>query len=116
MCQPISFDASFVKIGVINNLFQMLCQFPTFPIIFQAISATQVMTDRFCIHHDEQEQFNFYGKDVLDCCTACGQGCRGGYPSKAFEYWIRKGLSDRGTSRVQKDFLFYFVLIVKIHC
>jgi len=30
------------------------------------------------------------------CCSSCGDGCDGGYPSAAWQYWVSSGLVEEG--------------------
>ncbi|XP_055613395.1 cathepsin B-like [Uranotaenia lowii] len=61
-----------------------------------AISATSAMTDRWCIHSQDHETFEFGSIDVLSCCTECGDGCEGGYLPQTWSYWVRRGISSGG--------------------
>jgi len=58
------------------------------------------MTDRYCIENQGRNIHHFAAKDLLNCCIYCGNGCYGGYPSKAFEYAQHDGLAEQGTNGV----------------
>jgi len=60
-----------------------------------AFAATEAMTDRYCIATGGQ-QFHFSAENLVSCCSTCGAGCNGGYPSVAWHYWVRKGLVSGG--------------------
>jgi len=60
-----------------------------------AISAAEMMSDRHCIHKDG-ELFHFSTADINSCCENCGDGCNGGYPSAAMNYWKREGVVSGG--------------------
>ncbi|XP_065074767.1 cathepsin B-like [Ochlerotatus camptorhynchus] len=61
-----------------------------------AVSAASTMTDRWCIRSKGKEHFLFGAMDLLTCCLSCGQGCRGGVPGPAWNFWVEKGLSSGG--------------------
>jgi len=60
-----------------------------------AFAATEAMTDRYCIAHKGQK-FHFAAENLLSCCSECGDGCNGGFPSAAWEYWVTTGLVSGG--------------------
>lgn len=61
-----------------------------------AFSATEVMSDRICIQaakkFNKVDNTRISSEDLLTCCTSCGDGCDGGWPQKAFEYYNSTGL------------------------
>ncbi|EFA09153.1 cathepsin B precursor [Tribolium castaneum] len=61
-----------------------------------AFGSVEVMTDRLCIASKGKTKFEFSADDLLACCTACGKGCDGGAPYRAFEYWVAKGIVSGG--------------------
>ncbi|XP_050293403.1 cathepsin B [Anthonomus grandis grandis] len=61
-----------------------------------AFGAVEVMSDRICIHSKAQTHFRFSANDLVSCCYTCGNGCNGGYPGSAFQYWVRKGIVSGG--------------------
>jgi len=67
-----------------------------------AVSASEVATDRHCISSNAQNVPEISSEDLLECCSACGYGCQGGYPIRAMEYWQSTGIvtgGDYGTGR-----------------
>ncbi|XP_029711334.1 cathepsin B-like [Aedes albopictus] len=64
-----------------------------------AISAASAMSDRWCIKSKGKEQFSFGAADMLACCHACGDGCKGGYLGPAWQYWVNQGVSSGGPFR-----------------
>lgn len=64
-------------------------------VILQAFAATEAMTDRYCIAHKGQ-QFRFSAENLVSCCDECGNGCNGGFPSAAWEYWVESGIVSGG--------------------
>jgi cathepsin B len=59
-----------------------------------AISSVEVFTDRHCIDTGEVPELST--EDVLSCCSGCGMGCNGGWPSAAFDYWRSSGVVTGG--------------------
>ena len=50
-----------------------------------AFGGAETMSDRLCIH-----------SNLTSCCTSCGNGCFGGYPSATFSYWKSHGIPSGG--------------------
>jgi cathepsin B len=67
-----------------------------------AFAATEVMTDRLCIATNGKVEFMFSPEDLMTCCTACGDGCDGGWPSKSFDYWMSSGIVSGGDYQSQQ--------------
>ncbi|KAL7638747.1 UNVERIFIED_CONTAM: hypothetical protein RMT77_010280 [Armadillidium vulgare] len=61
-----------------------------------AISSVEVMSDRTCIHSEGKKNFHYSTEDLMTCCYTCGNGCFGGLPGVAFDYWVNKGLVSGG--------------------
>ncbi|KAI5058902.1 hypothetical protein GOP47_0027072 [Adiantum capillus-veneris] len=56
-----------------------------------AFGAAEALSDRFCIHYNESVVLS--ENDLLSCCGfECGGGCNGGYPLRAWEYFVRSGV------------------------
>jgi cathepsin B len=56
-----------------------------------AFGAVESLTDRFCIHMNESVSLS--ENDLLACCGfECGDGCEGGYPIRAWQYFKRTGV------------------------
>ena len=74
-----------------------------------AFGAVEAMSDRICIQSGQTDQTRVSAQNLLTCCTGCGFGCDGGYPSSAWSYWKRNGLCTGGlygdTSTCQPYFL-----------
>jgi len=60
-----------------------------------AFGAVEAMTDRNCIHLNKPNLYLSSG-DMAFCCDDCGDGCNGGYPSAAWQYWVDTGLVEEG--------------------
>ncbi|KAK0602095.1 hypothetical protein LWI29_030284 [Acer saccharum] len=57
-----------------------------------AFGAVESLSDRFCIHFGTNISLSV--NDLLACCGfLCGDGCDGGYPINAWQYFKRHGLS-----------------------
>ncbi|KAH7706698.1 cathepsin B1 isotype 4 precursor [Aphelenchoides avenae] len=61
-----------------------------------AYSSTSAMSDRICIASNATTKVLLSADDLTTCCTDCQsvshQCSQGGYPSKAFKYWISNGI------------------------
>jgi len=55
-----------------------------------AFGAVEAMSDRYCIHNNVILEIS--AQDMNSCCTSCGMGCGGGYPSSAWQYWQATGV------------------------
>jgi len=53
-----------------------------------AFGCVEAATDRLCIQTQGKNMTHFSAEDVLSCCSTCGSGCNGGYPSQAWS-WLR---------------------------
>jgi len=61
-----------------------------------AVSSAEVATDRHCIASNGHNTPEVSSEDLLECCTACGYGCQGGWPIKAMQYWQTTGIVTGG--------------------
>ncbi|KAK9887121.1 hypothetical protein WA026_020569 [Henosepilachna vigintioctopunctata] len=62
-----------------------------------AFGAVEAMSDRICIHSGGKSQTSVSANDLLTCCGwSCGEGCDGGYPSSAWNYWVQHGITSGG--------------------
>jgi len=59
-----------------------------------AVAAAGAISDRICIHKDEQTMVS--AEELMDCCYTCGDGCNGGYPLQAWQYYHYSGLVSGG--------------------
>ena len=58
--------------------------------VFGAVTA---MSDRICIASNQTRQDRLSSEDLLSCCgSSCGDGCNGGYPAGAWQYWVDNGI------------------------
>lgn len=56
-----------------------------------AVAAASAMSDRYCTT-GPQKVLRLSDRDMLSCCWYCGNGCSGGNPSMAWNYWVSTGL------------------------
>ncbi|XP_067667062.1 cathepsin B-like [Haliotis asinina] len=61
-----------------------------------AFGAVEAMTDRICIFSNGTKNFHISAEDLLTCCTSCGDGCNGGFPSAAWNYFGDTGIVTGG--------------------
>ncbi|GBN16180.1 Cathepsin B [Araneus ventricosus] len=61
-----------------------------------AFGAVEAMSDRHCIHSNGKVNVEISAEDLLTCCDSCGDGCNGGRPGSAWEYWVNEGLVTGG--------------------
>ncbi|XP_072371602.1 cathepsin B-like [Scyliorhinus torazame] len=62
-----------------------------------AFGAVEAMSDRICIQSQGKVNVEISAEDLLSCCKAdCGNGCDGGYPAGAWEFWTNHGLVSGG--------------------
>ncbi|RWR94161.1 cathepsin B-like protein [Cinnamomum micranthum f. kanehirae] len=56
-----------------------------------AFGAVESLSDRFCVHFGMNISLSV--NDVLSCCGfMCGDGCDGGYPIRAWQYFVHHGV------------------------
>ena len=61
-----------------------------------AFAAVEVMSDRLCIHSGGKLQTRVSAGYLTSCCSSCGDGCFGGYPSATFSFWKSNGIPSGG--------------------
>ncbi|XP_053208243.1 cathepsin B-like [Panonychus citri] len=61
-----------------------------------AFSSVEAMSDRTCIGTNGRTKVQLSSEDLLTCCTDCGDGCNGGYPEAAYQYWVNSGIVTGG--------------------
>lgn len=61
-----------------------------------AFGAAEAMSDRICIASGGKLQVEVSAEDLLTCCSGCGSGCNGGFPSAAWSYYKSHGLVSGG--------------------
>lgn len=61
-----------------------------------AFGAAEAASDRLCISTNGSFTAPLSAEDLLSCCTDCGQGCNGGYPSAANQYIASTGIVTGG--------------------
>ena len=59
-----------------------------------AFGAAEAFSDRICIFSNQTKQTRISAEDLLTCCKfSCGNGCNGGYPSGAWNWFKSTGCS-----------------------
>ncbi|KAF6306035.1 cathepsin B [Rhinolophus ferrumequinum] len=62
-----------------------------------AFGAVEAISDRICILTNGHVNVEVSAEDLLTCCgIQCGEGCNGGFPSGAWNFWTKKGLVSGG--------------------
>uniref|UniRef100_A0A6P7GNA7 Cathepsin B-like n=1 Tax=Diabrotica virgifera virgifera TaxID=50390 RepID=A0A6P7GNA7_DIAVI len=61
-----------------------------------AVAAASAMSDRRCIASNGKLKIPISAEDLMSCCSDCGDGCSGGYPDAAWDYWHETGISTGG--------------------
>jgi cathepsin B len=64
-----------------------------------AFGAVEAMSDRYCIASKGKVNIQISAEDLVSCCQgffSCGNGCDGGQPSAAWQYWVDSGLVTGG--------------------
>jgi len=61
-----------------------------------AFAAAEAMSDRVCIASKGTVNAEISAEDLLSCCSSCGEGCNGGFPEAAWDYYQTKGLVTGG--------------------
>ncbi|EPB70404.1 papain family cysteine protease [Ancylostoma ceylanicum] len=61
-----------------------------------AFGAAEAITDRICIASKGTFKPTISSNEILSCCEICGDGCRGGYPIRAWDYWVKHGVVTGG--------------------
>jgi len=61
-----------------------------------AVAAVEAMTDRHCIFSKGASQPHLSAEDLMSCCDSCGDGCNGGDPGSAWDYWLSTGIVTGG--------------------
>ena len=61
-----------------------------------AFGAAEAMSDRLCIHSNSTIQTRVSAIHLVSCCSDCGNGCNGGWPIAAFEFWETFGIPSGG--------------------
>ncbi|KAA0200776.1 Cathepsin B [Fasciolopsis buskii] len=62
-----------------------------------AFGAAEAISDRICIHSDGAVDVQISALDLLACCESCGDGCYGGWPGLAWDYWKNNGIVTGGS-------------------
>ncbi|KAG8301347.1 cathepsin B-like isoform X2 [Homalodisca vitripennis] len=61
-----------------------------------AVSAASVLTDRMCIASKAKFTAQLSARELMTCCSHCGDGCNGGYDDQAWKYFHHHGIVTGG--------------------
>lgn len=61
-----------------------------------AFGAVEAMSDRICVASKALVHAHISAEDLLSCCIDCGDGCQGGEPDIAWQYFSEIGLVTGG--------------------
>lgn len=61
-----------------------------------AFAAVEAGTDRICIATSGLSKPHLSATDLLSCCDSCGNGCDGGYPGAAWDWFTNVGVVTGG--------------------
>lgn len=61
-----------------------------------AFGAVEAISDRFCIHSGGKDNYHVSAENLMTCCSSCGDGCNGGFPGAAWEYFKDNGIVTGG--------------------
>jgi cathepsin B len=81
-----------------------------------AFGAVEAMTDRHCIASNATKMPHLSAEDMNSCCSSCGFGCEGGYPSAAWQYWVSQGVVDGGNYNSKDGCFPYSIPNCDHHC
>lgn len=57
-----------------------------------AMAVSSAASHRLCIASNGAITTQLSARDLLSCCTSCGFGCQGGYPSTAWSWLTKTGI------------------------
>jgi len=64
-----------------------------------AFGGAEAMSDRYCTvlgtQGSKYDDIEISAGNLMSCCYSCGDGCGGGFPEAAWEYWVQSGLPTR---------------------
>jgi len=100
-------EVSPVSVGAVPTSFDSRTQWPKCTTISHindqgncgscwAVAAGEVASDRTCIGGNAATDNQLSAEQIMSCCTSCGDGCQGGYPISAMEYWQATGVVTGG--------------------
>jgi cysteine peptidase C len=64
-----------------------------------AFGGAEAMSDRYCTvlgsTNSKYDDIEISAGNLMSCCASCGDGCNGGFPEAAWQYWQETGLPTR---------------------
>jgi len=61
-----------------------------------AFGAAEVISDRICVASKGATNIMYSAEDILSCCHQCGNGCNGGFPLAAMDFYATEGVVTGG--------------------
>ncbi|KAJ9601417.1 hypothetical protein L9F63_000441 [Diploptera punctata] len=61
-----------------------------------SVSPIENFRHRICIHSNGKNHVRLSAVDLISCCNYCGNGCHGGDPYEAWNYWMQNGIVSGG--------------------
>ena len=80
-----------------------------------AFGASEAMTDRICIASEGKQQYHISAEDLVACCSECGDGCNGGDPGSAWDYFQQTGIVTGGNYNSHQGCLPYTIASCSHH-
>jgi len=74
-----------------------------------AFGAVEAMSDRICVASKGRVKAHLSAEDLVSCCYSCGDGCNGGWPTEAWQYWVRYGIVTGGNYNTSEGCLDYSI-------
>ena len=74
-----------------------------------AVAATEVMSNRICIHSNNTKQVNISVQHLIPCCTSCGIGCSSNDIIAAWKYYKIDEIVYGGHYNLQQDCQLYLL-------
>jgi len=61
-----------------------------------AFGAAEAISDRICIASEGKTDVMYSAENVMSCCRQCGNGCNGGFPLAAMDFYALEGIVTGG--------------------
>jgi len=71
------------------------------------LATSSAFADRLCIATNGDFNQLLSAEEITFCCHSCGNGCKGGYPIKAWKHFKRHGLVTGGNYKSEEVNIFF---------
>eukprot|EP00461_Guttulinopsis_vulgaris_P000178 UN00178 len=78
-----------------------------------AVSTSAAASERYCIATGENTFLS--GRDITSCCSDCGYGCNGGWPSSAWSYIKNQGIPTGSPDSTDKSLCVRYPFLTCMH-